>query len=88
MRARIAGLALTLLPIAILTTSPALADRPTRGCPPSFDPITITALRAMQPQWDPTPLYKADANDDEVLCMQHKPERSGPPNLVDNVSNH
>ncbi len=77
----VAALASTL----VVTTSPAGADKPERGCPPRFDVIDAAELGALFPVPGFDALFAFyDKNDDGLLCAMSVP---GVFNTIDNTAN-
>lgn len=69
----------------VMTPSPAGAEKPDRGCPPSFDPITEAELFALFPVPGFDALFAFfDKNDDGLLCSKTTP---GVFNTIDNTAN-
>ena len=68
-----------------VTTSPAGAEKPDRGCPPSFDEVGPAELYARFPVPGFDALFAFfDKNDDDVLCAKETP---GVFNTIDNTAN-
>ena len=68
----------------VLSASPAAAEKPQRGCPPSFDEITRGALRTLFPVPGFDELFAFyDKNDDGLLCTKTVP---GVFNTIDNTA--
>jgi hypothetical protein len=89
--------------MSLAVPSVALAQPPSRGCPPpesGFTPITVEAaiqlglslgLPAEEVPNVVAVLQAIDANDDNVLCIRAFPEAANRPpylfNLIDNIAN-
>lgn len=83
------------LALALVTpASTALGDKPSRGCPPPFDPVNLRGFTQIINELFPDAAQeeivdffnRVDQNDDGTICNQRK-VAEGHFNVVDNTAN-